>query len=64
MVYVFVCEFFMIRRQRIKKDLLFWLDHGVEVQTCTEVVFLKSDEKNKIFKTSLTHQVHEAAYLR
>ena len=29
----------------IKKDLIFWLDHGVEVQTCTEVVFLKSDEK-------------------
>ena len=60
----FVCEgFSMIRRQRIKKDLIFWLDYGVEVQTCTEVVFLKSDEKT-IFKTSLTHQVHGAAYLR
>ena len=47
----------------IKKDLIFWLDHGVEVQTCTEVVFLKFDEKT-VFKTSLTHQIHEAAYLR
>ena len=60
----FVCEgFSMIRGQRIKKDLIFWLDHGVEVQTCMEVVFLKSDEKT-IFKTFLTHQVHEAVYLR
>ena len=47
----FVCEgFSMIRQQRIKKDLIFWLDHGVEVQTCTEVVFLKSGEKTKILK--------------
>ena len=36
---------------RIKKELIFWLDHGLEVQTCTEVAFLKSDEKT-IFKTS------------
>ena len=60
----FVCEgFSMIRWQRIKKDLILWLDHGVEVQTCTEVVFLKSDEKIKVLKL-LKHQVDEAAYLR
>ena len=65
---VFECFYgyisFMMRLPRIKKDLIFWLDHGVEVQTCTEVVFLKSDEKTKFFKTSLTHHNHEAAYLR
>ena len=59
----FVCEFFYDKIAGIKKDLIFWLDHGVEVQTCTEVVFLKYDEKI-IFKTFLTHQVNEAAYLR
>ena len=61
-----VCILFMNfydKSAGIKKDLIFWLDHGVEVQTYTEVVFLKSDEKT-IFKTSLTHQVHGAAYLR
>ena len=36
--------------KRIKKDLIFWLDHGVEIQTCTEVVFLKSYEKTKFLK--------------
>jgi hypothetical protein len=65
---VFECFYgyisFMMRLPRIKKDLIFWLDHGVEVQTCTEVVFLKSDEKTKFFKTSLTHHNHEAAYPR
>jgi len=55
--------FFMMRLPRINKNLIFWSDHGVEVQTCTEVVFLKSDEKIN-FKTSLTHHSHEAAYLR
>jgi len=55
--------FVMMRLQNIKKDLIFWSDHGVEVQTCTKVVFLNSDEKT-IFKTSLTHHIHEAAYLR
>ena len=42
--------FFMMRLQKSKKDLIFWSDHGVEVQTCTEVVFLKSDEKIKFLK--------------
>jgi hypothetical protein len=36
--------------KRIKKDLIFWLDHGVEVQTCTKVVFLNSDEKTKFLE--------------
>jgi hypothetical protein len=36
--------------KRIKKDLIFWSDHGVEVQTCTKVVFLNSDEKTKFLK--------------
>ena len=44
-----VCEFYG-KIAGIKKDLIFWLDHGVEVQTCTEVVFLKSDEKTKFLK--------------
>jgi hypothetical protein len=29
---------------------IFWLDYGVEIQTCTEVVFLNSDEKIKFLK--------------
>jgi hypothetical protein len=47
---VFMDIFFRIKLQGIKKDLIFWLDQGVEVQTCTEVVFLKSDEKIKFLK--------------
>ena len=33
-----------------KEGLIFWSDHGVEVQTCTKVVFLNSDEKTKFLK--------------
>jgi hypothetical protein len=49
---VLIClmNFFRIKLQGIKKDLIFWLDHGVEIQTCTEVVFLNSDEKTKFLK--------------
>jgi hypothetical protein len=50
MLFLWIHIFFRIKLPRIKKDLIFWLDHGVEVQTCTEVVFLKSDEKKKILK--------------
>jgi len=54
-MYVCVCIcfmnlFFMMRLQGIKKDLTFWLAHGLELQTCTEVVFLISDEKIKFLK--------------
>jgi len=63
MLFLWIYIFFRIKLPRIKKDLIFSLDHGVEVQTCTEVVFLKSDEKT-IFKTSLTHHSHETAYLK
>ena len=62
-VCVYFRDLFTTRWQSIKKDLIFWLDLGVEVQTCTKVVFLNSDEKT-IFKTYLTHHNHEAAYLR
>jgi len=66
-VFVFVLFFsyifFMMKLQRLKKNLIFWLDHGQELLTYTQVVFLISDEKT-IIKTSLTHQIHEAAYLR
>jgi len=63
-VCIYFRDFLWWDGKRIKKDLIFWSGHGVEVQTCTEVVFLKSDEKTKFFKTSLTHHNHEAAYLR
>jgi hypothetical protein len=53
-VCIYFRDLFTTRWQSIKKDLIFWSDHGVEVQTCTKVVFLNSDEKT-IFKTSLTH---------
>jgi hypothetical protein len=46
----FMDIFFRIKLQGIMKDLIFWSDHGVEVQTCTEVVFLKFDEKIKFVK--------------
>ena len=49
-----VCEFYG-KIAGIKKELIFWLDHGVEVQTCTEVVFLKSDKKIKVLKLLLKH---------
>jgi len=49
-----VCIYFRIFSwwdgKRIKKELIFWSDHGVEVQTCTKVVFLNSDEKTKFLK--------------
>ena len=49
-LYLFQGSFLQWDGKRTKKDLIFWLDHGVEVQTCTEVVFLKSDEKTKFLK--------------
>ena len=50
MVCILFVIFFYDKLAGIKKDLIFWLDYGVEVQTCTEVVFLKSDEKTKFLK--------------
>jgi len=49
-VCIYFRDLFTRRWQSIKKDLIFWLDHGVEVQTCTKVVFLNSDEKTKFLK--------------
>jgi len=49
-VCIYFRDFLWWDDKRIKKNLIFWSDHGVEVQTCTEVVFLKSDEKTKFFK--------------
>jgi len=49
-VCIYFRDFLWWDDKRIKKNLIFWLDHGVEVQTCTEVIFLKSDEKTKFFK--------------
>jgi len=49
-VCIYFRDFLWWDGKRIKKNLIFWSDHGVEVQTCTEVVFLKSDEKTKFFK--------------
>jgi hypothetical protein len=49
-VCVYFRDLFTTRWQSIKKDLIFWSDPGVEVPTCTKVVFLNSDEKTKFLK--------------
>jgi hypothetical protein len=49
-VCIYFRDLFTTRWQSIKKDLIFWSDPGVEVQTCTKVVFLNSDEKIKFLK--------------
>jgi len=40
----------MMRRQKNKEGINILIGHGVEVQTCTKVVFLNSDEKTKFLK--------------
>ena len=60
-IFILFMNFFLYDKiARIKKNLIFWFAHGWRIMNLHVSCIFNIRWKNIIFKTFLTHQVHEA----
>jgi hypothetical protein len=63
-VCIYFRDLFMIRQQKNKEGFNILIGSRCRSTNLYESCISKFRRKDKIFKTSLTHHSHEAAYLR